>query len=278
MSGYFNRNIMVTSPNLVTLMFGGAATSAMWHLKPHHCIVDPQPCTSAGEKLGLQTCSRSPLVTRWATLRAPHFVEEQDTCDRFCGLPCLSCGSSAFHMGNKEVASLLPWQLRVALETASPGSLMLGKCLLPAPAPTPSHWGQVQGQDYSIASQVLSRKTSEKCGNCLQLVQSLIKFLSSVLSARPRTHQSQNPSPRFPSSTLPKTSYGLKFLPARKHKVATQPFMPWGGERTYTEHSPKPPVLRKTRPPRRVPLPYSPLPSPPPRQGAERNPLCPYVT
>ena len=54
-----------------------------------------------------------------------------------------------------------------------------------------------KGKDYSKETQVLVRKTSEKCGKTLELLQSPIKFLSPVFPAWARTLKSQSPSLRL---------------------------------------------------------------------------------
>lgn len=52
-------------------------------------------------------------------------------------------------------------------------------------------------QDYSKETQVLVRKTSEKCGKTLELLQSPIKFLSPAFPAWARALKSQSPSLRL---------------------------------------------------------------------------------
>lgn len=54
-----------------------------------------------------------------------------------------------------------------------------------------------KGKDYSKETEVLVRKTSEKCGKTLELLQSPIKFLSPVFPAWARTLKSQSPSLRL---------------------------------------------------------------------------------
>lgn len=85
---------------------------------------------------------------------------------------------------------------RMSLKAHGSKESAVSACFLSSPHPVRMR-DMFKGKDYSKETQVLVRKTSEKCGKTLELLQSPIKFLSPVFPAWARTLKSQSPSLRL---------------------------------------------------------------------------------